>query len=179
MPHEMHNLCTNDSIPCGPEGIGRDVIPVTEFTALPATANDIHRGRPALINTQFPQYTAARTVGLNRRESGGIATMSACAYSLTSRNWTPIDRALVKWRANPPARRGVGRLTVVCPRASCLSFCWLRIGRQCAPDTHLDQVRTHRPRQGATASALSSFEPQKVLGTRRRSREITFRKGSP
>ena len=116
---------------------------------------------------------------LHGRARQGSAPCRPCACSLTSRNWTPIDRPLVKWRANPPARRGVGRLTVVCPRASCLSFCWLRIGRQCAPDTHLDQVRTHRPRQGATASALSSFEPQKVLGTRRRSREITVREGSP
>jgi len=35
---------------------------------------------------------------------------------------TPIDRPLVKWRAKPLTRWGVGRFTVVSLRASCLSL---------------------------------------------------------
>jgi len=75
---------------------------------------------------------------------GTLTHWKAPPFHGAPRKRTPIDRPLVKWRAKPLTRRGVEIFTVVSPRASCLSFSWLHIGGRCAPDTHLDQVRTHR-----------------------------------
>src|SRR5262249_13256716 len=86
---------------------------------------------------------------------------------------TPIGRPLVKWRAKP--------LTLEASEESRSSLhahpVFRSLGCTSVADAHQTPIWIRcRPvaRQGATVSALGSFEPQKVLGTRRRSSEAQY-----